>query len=200
MNPLSESDFYAVFDRYHDRIKRFVLVTVKDEWVADDLTQETFIRAQKKIDSLEEPEKISSWLFRIAYRLCLDHFRNTNRQHQKEIAVDDRLFPSYPHSAEKKLQQHQMSVCVQNQILRLSESHRTVLWLFDELGFTLKETAGILDITVDNVKIRLHRARNQLKAILNRNCSFEKDERDVLVCEPKGMVNPPGTETDDVES
>ena len=81
-----------------------------------------------------------------------------------------------------------MSVCVQNQMLLLPENYRTVIWLFDVLGFTLKEIAGILELSVENVKIRLHRARKKFKSILSQKCSFEKDERNVLVCEPKNGV------------
>jgi RNA polymerase sigma-70 factor (ECF subfamily) len=67
----------------------------------------------------------------------------------------------------------------------LPESQRTVIELFDVLGFAQKEIAEILDITVENVKVRLHRARKNLKVILEKKCAFERDERDVLVCVPK---------------
>jgi RNA polymerase sigma-70 factor (ECF subfamily) len=53
------------------------------------------------------------------------------------------------------------------------------------VGFKQKEIAEILDISVSNVKIRLHRARKKFKSILEENCTFEKDDRNVLVCEPK---------------
>jgi hypothetical protein len=74
-------------------------------------------------------------------------------------------------------------------MLLLPENYRTVIWLFDVLGFTLKEIADILELSVENVKIRLHRARKKFKSILNQKCSFEKDERNVLVCEPKNGVD-----------
>jgi RNA polymerase sigma-70 factor (ECF subfamily) len=74
-------------------------------------------------------------------------------------------------------------------MLLLPENYRTVIWLFDVSGFTLKEIADILELSVENVKIRLHRARKKFKSILSQKCSFEKDERNVLVCEPKNGVN-----------
>ena len=82
-----------------------------------------------------------------------------------------------------------MSICVQNQMLLLPENYRTVIWLFDVLGFSLKEIADILGLSVENVKVRLHRARKQFKSILRQKCSFEKDERNVLVCDPKNGVD-----------
>ena len=53
------------------------------------------------------------------------------------------------------------------------------------MEFSHQEMAEILGITVENVKVRLHRARKKLKAILEEKCTFEKDERNVLVCDPK---------------
>jgi RNA polymerase sigma-70 factor (ECF subfamily) len=178
-------NFYSIFDQYHERLKKFVTITVKNEWVADDIVQEVFVRAHSKIDTLKDHDKIGPWLF----RQCMDHFRKESRDPQKEI-VDFRGVKTSDHSTtEKKLEQHQMSICVQNQMLLLPENYRTVIWLFDVLGFTLKEIADILELSVENVKIRLHRARKKLKSILSQKCTFDKDERNVLVCEPKNGVN-----------
>ena len=182
-------NFYSIFDQYHDRLIKFVAITVKNELVVDDIVQEAFVRAHSKIDTLKDHDKIGSWLFRIAYRLCMDHFRKESRKAPEEIGGFQGVNISDDFTTEKKLEQHQMSICVQNQMLLLPENYRTVIWLFDVLGFTLKEIADVLELSVENVKIRLHRARNKFKSILNQKCSFEKDERDVLVCEPKNGVD-----------
>jgi RNA polymerase sigma-70 factor (ECF subfamily) len=182
-------NFYSIFNEYHDRLKKFVTITVKNEWVVDDIVQEAFVRAQTKIDALKDHDKIGSWLFRIAYRLCMDHFRSESRKTPEEIEDFQGMNTPRYSTTERKLEQHQMSVCVKNQMLLLPENYRTVIWLFDVLGFTLKEIADILELSVENVKIRLHRARKKFKSILNEKCSFEKDERNVLVCEPKNGVD-----------
>jgi RNA polymerase sigma-70 factor (ECF subfamily) len=78
-----------------------------------------------------------------------------------------------------------MSACVRRQADKLPNHYRTVIWLFDQQGFSLQETADILGITLANTKVRLHRARRQLKSILQENCRFNRDERDVLVCIPR---------------
>jgi RNA polymerase sigma-70 factor (ECF subfamily) len=85
---------------------------------------------------------------------------------------------------QKELEQHQMSECVQEKVRRLPESYQTVLVLFDLMEFSHQEIAEILDISVENVKVRLHRARKKLKTILEEECRFEVDERNVLICDP----------------
>ena len=85
---------------------------------------------------------------------------------------------------QKELEQRQMGECVQDKINLLPEPLRTVIILFDTMDLSHQEIAESLGITVENVKVRLHRARKKLKAILEEECTFEVDERNVIVCEP----------------
>ena len=170
-------------DRYYDSVKRFIMRLVKDDWVADDLIQETFIRVQGSSHSVRDPSKISSWIFRIAYNLCQDHFksRKKNSHAMNEPRDTPGILPEM--SAHKGLERFQMGACVQEQIDLLPEFQRIVLVLYDLLGFNHNEIAEMLDITKANAKVRLHRARKNLKSILKEKCTFERDERNVLVCE-----------------
>jgi RNA polymerase sigma-70 factor (ECF subfamily) len=177
--------FFEIYDKHYQQVTRFIKITVKDEWAADDLTQETFLRVEKNLATLKNPEKVRPWIFRIAYNLCQDHFRNKGKSvGNASLDENHAALISLP-KFEKSLEQKQMGACVQNQMDLLPESQRTVIELFDVLGFSQKEIAEILDITVENVKVRLHRARKNLKVILEKKCAFERDERNVLVCVPK---------------
>ena len=184
-------EFWDIYDQYYVRVKKFILALVKDAWVADDLSQETFLRVQQNIGNLRDPSKLSSWIFRIAYNLCQDHFRQSKKSAKEErIDQDEReglneAFIQKELDIQKKLEQRQMGKCVQNQIDLLPESLRTVLILFDMMEFSHQEIAEVLGKSVETVKVRLHRARKKLKAILEEKCTFEKDERNVLVCDPK---------------
>lgn len=177
-------DFMAVYDEYHDRINRFIRSLVKDEFACDDLIQETFLKVRNNLDALRETEKLSSWIYRIAYNLCQDHFKSQKKtsQNTDELPIQSPLL--IRESFEFKLEQHQMGSCVQRQIDLLPESLRTVLMMYDVLEFSHKEISEILNITEKNSKVRLHRARKSLKKILEEKCTFEVDNRNVLICEP----------------
>ena len=177
-------DFWDIYDQHYARVKKFIFALVKDEWVADDLIQETFIKVQKNLNQLREASKLSSWLFRIAYNICQDHFRKLNQASKNEDPLDDKNEILVAPQFQKELEQHQMGACVQDKIRRLPESYQTVLVLFDLMEFSQQEIAEILDISVENVKVRLHRARQKLKKILEEECSFEVDQRNVLICDP----------------
>ena len=155
-------EFWEIYDGHYGRVKRVVLALVRDEWAADDLTQETFVRVQDHLAELRDPAKLSSWIFRIAYNLCQDHFRKKgyrldgNSDHDESEIADES-------STEKQFEQHQMGECVQQEIDRLPESLRTVIILSDMLEFNQREIADMLGITLENAKVRLHRARKKLK-------------------------------------
>jgi RNA polymerase sigma-70 factor, ECF subfamily len=78
-----------------------------------------------------------------------------------------------------------MSDCVLAFLTELPEAQRQVIMLNDLQGFTAPEIADNLGLSVDNVKIRLHRARARLKAALTEGCDFTRNDRGVFVCEPK---------------
>jgi RNA polymerase sigma-70 factor (ECF subfamily) len=175
-------NFWEIYGRFYARVRRFILALVRDEWVADDLIQETFTRVQGNLDSLREPSKVSSWIFRIAYNLCQDHFRQSRRRLNEGKTDEEQRFRVS--SLQKEVEQNEMGQCVQEEMNLLPESLRTVLVLYDVMDFSHREVAEILGITTQNAKVRLNRARARLRTILEEKCTFEKDERNVLVCEP----------------
>ena len=176
-------EFLEIHDQFYGRIKKFILASVRDESVADDLVQDTFIRIQENLDSVKDPSKVSSWIFRIAYNLCQDHFRSRKKSSSHE-EIHDGLVNLQETPLHKKVEQGEMSQCVQDKLNLLPESLRSVLIFADVMEFSHQEIANILGLSVENVKVRVHRARKKFKKILEEKCTFEVDERNVLVCEP----------------
>jgi RNA polymerase sigma-70 factor, ECF subfamily len=176
-------DLMTIHDQYYQRVRKFIMAAVRDASVADDLIQETFIRIQENLAGARDPAKISSWIFSIAHRLCQDHFRAAKKSSTHE-EIHEGLADLQQISVQKKMEQGEMSRCVQEQLNLLPESLRSILIFSDVMEFSHQETADILKISVANAKVRLHRARGKFKAILEEKCTFAVDERNVLVCEP----------------
>ena len=178
-------DFWKIYDQYYNAVRKFILAYTKDGWVADDLIQETFIKVQKNLKSVRDPAKLSSWIFRIAHNLCHDHYRQAKRSSLNQRNIQQEIVSFKEAVAQKELEQQQMGECVQDKMDLLPPDYRSVLILSDIMAFSHKEIAEILEISVSNVKVRVHRARKKFRAILEDHCSFEVDERNVLVCDPK---------------
>lgn len=175
-----------IYDQHYRRVRKFILHTVRNEWVADDLVQETFIRISNNLDNVRDAAKLQAWIFRIAHNICLDYFRQQGKT--ADVALEE--ISGEPATAkaptsQKELEQGQMRKCVFGLVNFLPESLRSVIILSDISEFSQKEIAEILGISVENVKIRLHRGRKKLKALLQEHCVFEVDERNVLTCQPE---------------
>jgi len=179
-------DFLRLYDTHYQQVRKFILTITKDDWAADDLIQETFIRVEKNINSVRKTDKISSWIFKIAYHLCMDHLKNSNNETLHPVANETGDFNILPL---KKIEQQQMNDCIHEKMKRLSEPMRIIIDLYDIMEFTHKEIAGILSITEENSKVKLHRARKKLKSILSQECSLKYDERNVFICEPIAQKN-----------
>jgi RNA polymerase sigma-70 factor (ECF subfamily) len=176
-------DFLDIHDQFYERVRKFILASVRDDSVADDLVQDAFIRIQENMDSVKDSSKVSSWIFRIAHNLCQDHFRARKKSSSHE-EIHDGLVNLQETPLQKKVEQGEMSRCVQDQLNLLPESLRSVLIFADIMEFSHQEIANILGLSVENVKVRVHRARKKFKGILEEKCTFEVDERNLLVCEP----------------
>jgi len=194
-NVSSEKGFTDLVSKYRSPIHRYVLTVVRNPTVAEDLTQETFLRVFRKLETLRDDTKVSAWLYRIATNLCRDHFRRSSRspktlsieasREDESTAVEETLGDTDRPPLEQWLEQDEMSACVQEYIEDLSDAYRAVVLLHDLEGMTDSEIAKMLGCSVGAVKIRLHRARARLKSALESGCSFSTDRRGVFVCEPK---------------
>jgi len=179
-------DFWELYDRHYSRVRAYARSMLRDAAAGDDVVQETFIRAQANVEGLREPDKVLGWLLRITHNLCIDALR-ARQSARIDAAADPELAPAarVEPSVQLDLERAEMSACVRDQVDRLPETDRWVILLYDIAGLSHDEIARVLDIEVGAVKVRLHRARKKLRALLESACSFEHDERNVLVCEPK---------------
>lgn len=188
----SSLNFADVFREHQHTIYNYLLRLTQNQAEAQDLTQEAFIRVHHSLPTFRGEASLTTWLYRIATNVSFDHFRrNATRQAKTALPLDGAegtqawVIDETPSSPEQQAIQSEMSACVQRFIQRLPPTYRAVLVLHDLQGLKNPEIADVLGCSLDTVKIRLHRARNKLRAALNAGCDFAYDERNVFICEPK---------------
>lgn len=192
---VSPADLSEVLDGHRDAVARYIRGIVRDHAEAEDLTQETLLRAYTKMSTLEDPTRLTPWLYRIATNVTFDRLRQASYRHRPVSLGEDSRAGGATHALEvvpddslrldKLMEQKEMSSCVQEYIEDLSDSYRAVILLHDIQGMTNPEIAEMLGVSLATVKIRLHRARGKLRAALGEGCSFSEDERGVQVCDPR---------------
>jgi RNA polymerase sigma-70 factor, ECF subfamily len=180
--------FETLVDKYQARVYRHLRKMVGDPSLVEDLLQESFLSAYRGLRGFAGNSSFSTWLFRIATNAALMFLR----KHQPEmLEYDDTISgepsvvtapgsPEFLSTPLDMLLSKEGRSILENAIDELPVSYRSVLVLRDVDGFSLQETAEILDASVPAVKSRLHRARNLLRATLisyygDRNNSHRKE-------------------------
>jgi RNA polymerase sigma-70 factor (ECF subfamily) len=148
---------------------------------AEDLANETLLRALDAAENFRGDAALGTWLHRIATNLALDHLRRRGRD-----PVDaDAALPEMGAEDDDPLERRQMSQCVHEVLATLPAAQRQLLIQSDVLDKTAPEIARETGITPGNAKIRLHRARRTLEAALEARCEFHVRGDGVRCCLPK---------------
>lgn len=164
-------------------VRAFVLKLIGDPSLADDLVQETLLRAYKSEVAFKGNASRTTWLCAIALNVMRDHFRITTRL-PKQISDSEVLLALRNDKAlEDDLLQREMASCIRQYVLRLSEHQRDVVALHDIAGLTHHEVSSMLGISQSNSRILLHRGRAALRLLLEENCVLCFN--DSVPCQPK---------------
>lgn len=178
----SEFEFQKIYDAFQPKILRY-LIRLVGEHEAEDLTQEVFVKVSQALENFRGESKLSTWLYRIATNAAIDRLRSPLSQkrlsddsiEQDETELDDRNAWTGEKKplVEQQIVRKEMNDCIKDFIEKLPENYRTVLVLGELEGLSNKDVAEILGVTLDTVKIRLHRARERLKKELAANCDSD---------------------------
>lgn len=152
-----QNRFETLVRAYSSDLYRFAYWLCSNHAVADDLLQETFLRAWKALDKLEDEKKAKSWLFTILRR---ENARRFERKSLDLVDIEDQLVEDQLSlTPEQSLQRQQLHKA----ILRLDEDYREPLILQTIGGFKTREIAQLLNLNLNTVNTRLFRARDQLR-------------------------------------
>ncbi|NIR02104.1 MAG: sigma-70 family RNA polymerase sigma factor, partial [Gemmatimonadales bacterium] len=153
--------FGRLVGRFQDAVFGTAYSLLGDFHKAQDIAQESFIRAWRNLEGLREPGSFPGWLFRITRNCCLDFLRRRNPDPLPLSGVEMPASDVPP--APKELADAEMRGAVLDAIRSLSEPHRLATTLFYIDGYSVREVAEFLDVPAGTVKSRLHDARNKLR-------------------------------------
>jgi RNA polymerase sigma factor (sigma-70 family) len=165
--------FAVLFERHHDRLFSFFYRMTADPPASEDLTQEVFVRMLKYRGSFGENSEFRAWMYQIARHVRADHFRK--RMAETELPVDTR---AHERPVSVQLERDEEFSVLQRALLALPEDKREILILarYEEMKY--EAIAALLQIEVGAVKVRVHRALRELRAVYLR-MSGEEQKCDV---------------------
>jgi RNA polymerase sigma-70 factor (ECF subfamily) len=155
--------FESLYEMYKGPIYRTALAITSDRSAAEEILQDTFLRAFKHLDNIREGVSLSPWLYRIAVNLAYDWTARRSRGSVALESVIERLIAPMSASPEHKVEQRELYSLVYEALEKLEFKQRATLVLFYLHDFSLVEVAEIMDCPVGTVKSRLHYARENLR-------------------------------------
>lgn len=194
----TELEFQKIYNSFRPRILRYLRRLV-GEHEAEDLTQEVFLKVNKSLKEFKGHSQVSTWIYRITTNAALDRLRSPSFKqtaHKRsskiptqeiETLVEDKdvWTGQKTSSLEEMLIRKDMWNCIQDFVDKLPSNYRTVIVLSVFEGMKNKEIAKILGVTLETVKIRLHRGKSKLRKEFKAHCGLYRDARDELAWDGK---------------
>ena len=191
-------NFAAIYEDFQPKVLRYLKGLVgPDE--AEDISQNVFLKVHAGLKDFRGEASLSTWVYRIATNAALDRLRSRSFREAAQVAsgaaapgdaadagaVADVAGNTAEPSAESLFMRREANECIANFVDALPENYRTVLAMSDLDGLKNREIADILGLSVDAIKIRLHRARRDLKKRFDAECDLYRTEANELTCDHK---------------
>lgn len=161
-----------IWDNFNDELYFFILKKVRNKDAANDIFQNTFLKIHKNLSKLEKEEKAKAWIFQIARNETINYL-NKESIYVEKLDINKEI----------PLQKYQYICCFDKFINDLPKIYRQVIELIYIKGLKQKDVAKELSISLENVKVRIRRAKDILKKKFNECCKYELDKNGKLTGE-----------------
>ncbi|MDG1422399.1 MAG: sigma-70 family RNA polymerase sigma factor [Flavobacteriaceae bacterium] len=169
-----------VWNQYSEDVKRFIISKVKENSIADDILQDTFIKIHTKLHTLKDSKKLKSWVFTIARNSTLDFFKTSKINYEVfELGEEDDTEKEY----------HTEKDCLYGILQKLPKKYRTPLFLSDIKGMKQSDVAKQLKQNLPTTKSQIQRARKLIAQGFIDCCGFVMNDQGHLVGEIQEKEN-----------
>jgi len=150
-----------------EKIKAVILKKVPDSDIASDVLQDSLFKALSSADTLKDTDRLLPWFYRLLNNTIVDIYRKKNADNIgiQKLKSEDHLFHNEDEISD-------ICGCLSNLIPALKPEYKEIIQMLDIDEFTTSETAEKLGITLNNLKVKRHRARKQLKKRLEDTCKI----------------------------
>ncbi len=165
--------FSELARRHELSVYNLSLRFMRNPSLAEDMAQEAFLKAYQKIGKFRRESQFSTWLYRIACNVCLSELQK--RKRRGELSLAYRPEPSDP-SVAASLPQAEEAELIRKCVAKLPRRYAEAITLFYLQECSYEEVAEIMEIPIGTLKTWLHRARKQLRGIVQRELRYDDEE------------------------
>lgn len=160
-----------IWNDFRSELYRYINSKVKNEYDAEDILQDIFVKIHKNIDTVEDTSKLKPWIFKITKNTIIDYYR----KNKNPIVDIEKLEDEFQEGKESDNMNEEISKCLEIMVTELPEKYQKAIELHDIKGMKYKDISEKLDVSISCSKMREQRAKEKLKNILFECCDFELD-------------------------
>ena len=170
----NQADFSVLIDRYKNKAFTMLKRMLKNDFDAEEVLMDCFLKAYNNLSTFKFESKFSTWFYRIVYNSALTKLSSAKRKIENEMSsVDDLHFLQSSYNADD-LVKDDLSILVKRIVSELPPKNAAVISMFYLEEMSTEEISGVLQISVSNVKVILHRSRNLLREIIEKRNLFQE--------------------------
>ncbi|MEX5215195.1 MAG: RNA polymerase sigma factor SigZ [Nitrospiraceae bacterium] len=172
-----------IWQQVHDSLHAFIAKRVANEAEAEDILQEVFLRVHRRLDSVNDPRRLVSWVYQITRHVIIDHYRVSGKRIDRPVGLTGELealpvSDSNDETAEGSSERRaELAGCLRPMIVQLPQDYREAVTLVELDGLTQQEAAARMGLSLSGMKSRVQRGRRQLRRMLDECCLIQLDGR-----------------------
>ena len=161
------NDYAFLVEKYKHMVFTLTIRIVKNREEAEEVSQDVFVKAYKNLNNFKGESKFSTWIYKIAYYASLDVLKRNKRQISSENidVIKERDLGNTDDSL-KHLYDKERKQIINDALLKLNEDERVIITLYYFEELPIKEISKVVDLSEDNIKIKLFRSRKKLAELL----------------------------------
>ena len=162
----NDSDYSIIVNRYKGKAFSMLKRMLKNEFDSEEVLQDCFMKAYNSLSSFKGEAKFSTWFYRIVYNSALTKLSSQKRKIETEMTSVEDNFNLESHYNADEIEKKDLQEFVQDIITKLPERHSAIITMFYLNEMSIEEISEVMQITVSNVKVMLHRSRNSMRDLV----------------------------------
>ncbi len=162
----NETDFSIIIERYKNKAFSLLKRMLKNDLDAEEVLQDCFLKAFNSLNGFKGESKFSTWFYRIVYNTALTKLSSKKRKIESEMSSVEDHFKLESEYGSADIEQKDLAKFIQELITKLPERYSAIISMFYLDEMSIKEISEVMQISVSNVKVMLHRSRNYLRDLI----------------------------------
>ena len=162
----NESDYSIIVDRYKNKAFSMLKRMLKNEFDAEEVLQDCFLKAYNSLNSFKGEAKFSTWFYRIVYNTALTRLSSRKRMTEAEMSSVEDHFNLESDYNPNNIEMEDLGEFIHKIINKLPERYFVVITMFYLNEMTIEEISEVMQLSISNVKVMLHRSRNSLRDLI----------------------------------